>query len=69
MESKADGDWRVRALSGVTSSKTYTCPGCSRTIVPGTAHLVVWPVEKALLSADAIEERRHWHTACWRRKH
>jgi hypothetical protein len=34
-----------------------------------TPHLVVWPVEKALLSADAMDERRHWHAACWERKH
>jgi len=31
--------------------------------------VVAWPVEKALLSAEAIDERRHWHTACWSRKH
>ena len=33
-----------------------------------TPHVVVWPVEKALLSKDALEERRHWHTACWERR-
>jgi hypothetical protein len=33
-----------------------------------TPHLVAWPVEKALLSKDALEERRHWHTVCWERR-
>ena len=45
--------------------KTYTCPGCLQAITPATPHVVVWPVEKPLLSADVIDERRHWHTACW----
>jgi hypothetical protein len=65
---KADGDWMVRTLQG-SSIKEYRCPGCSQLIRRGLAHLVVWPVEKALLSDAAIDERRHWHTACWARKH
>jgi hypothetical protein len=65
---KADGDWMVRTLQG-SSTKEYRCPGCSQLIRRGLAHLVVWPVEKALLSDAAIDERRHWHTACWARKH
>lgn len=67
IERRRDGDWYVRRLSGVTSGKSYTCPGCRREVQPGTGHVVVWPVEKALLSADALDERRHWHTACWTR--
>ena len=66
---KRDGQWNVRPITGATSTKTYTCPGCLRDITPATPHVVVWPVEKALLSADAIDERRHWHTPCWARKH
>ena len=66
---KRDGQWKVRPITGATSTKTYTCPGCHTAITPATPHLVVWPVEKALLSADAIDERRHWHTTCWTRKH
>ncbi|WP_235503280.1 hypothetical protein [Aeromicrobium sp. Root495] len=59
--------WFVRRLTGSSSAKTYTCPACHRPIPPGTAHVVAWPVEKALLSEDAAEERRHWHHDCWRR--
>ncbi len=67
-ERKADGNWVVRTLRG-SSTKEYRCPGCSQLIRPGVAHVVAWPVEKALLSDAAIDERRHWHTACWARKH
>lgn len=66
---KRDGQWNVRPITGATSTKSYTCPGCLTAITPATPHVVVWPVEKALLSADAIDERRHWHTSCWARKH
>lgn len=65
---KRDGQWFVRPITGATSVKTYTCPGCLAAITPATPHQVVWPVEKPLL-ADAIDERRHWHTACWTRRH
>ncbi|MFI5425566.1 hypothetical protein [Aeromicrobium sp. UC242_57] len=67
-ERKADGDWMVRAIRG-TSTKDYRCPGCSQLISRGLPHLVVWPVEKALLSEAAIDERRHWHKPCWARRH
>ncbi len=51
--------FEVRA---VTSGKpTLRCPGCQQLIEPGAAHLVVWPV-------DDPDERRHWHTECWRRE-
>jgi hypothetical protein len=55
----ADGEWRVRAVSG-SAGKTYRCPGCDHEIRPGTGHLVAWPAD------GAVDERRHWHTACWR---
>jgi len=65
---KYDGDWNVRPLTGAASTKPYTCPGCNRPIRMATPHVVVWPVEKALLSKDALDERRHWHTTCWERR-
>ena len=68
VESRRDGDWHVRRLSGATTHKSYTCPGCHHAVHPGTAHVVVWPVEAALLSSSAIDERRHWHTPCWERR-
>lgn len=67
LETKRDGGWWVRSLTGSSSTKVYTCPGCLQPIRPATPHVVVWPEIKPLLSADALDERRHWHTDCWRR--
>ncbi|MEJ7755491.1 MAG: hypothetical protein WKF83_03325 [Nocardioidaceae bacterium] len=52
----------VRPVSGSSSAKTYRCPGCQQLIAPVTPHVVAWPVQKALLSDAAVDERRHWHT-------
>ncbi|WP_374999788.1 hypothetical protein [Aeromicrobium sp. CTD01-1L150] len=68
VQQRRDGEWNVRRLSGASSNKTYTCPGCLHPIAPATPHVLVWPVEKSLLSADAIDERRHWHRDCWHRR-
>jgi hypothetical protein len=61
VESHPDGDWLVRPITGSSSVRTYRCPGCDQEIRPATPHVVAWPV-------GALEERRHWHTACWRRR-
>ena len=65
---KRDGRWIVRTVSGATATKTYRCPGCNAEIAPGTPHVVAWPDTPGLLSASAVEERRHWHTGCWQRR-
>ncbi len=46
----------VRRVSG---ERPYRCPGCDHEVRGGVWHLVVVPQE-------APEERRHWHTECWR---
>lgn len=69
VDTKADGSWYVRQIRGSGAAKDYRCPGCAQLIRPATPHVVVWPVEKSLLSEAAIDERRHWHRACWARKH
>ena len=43
------------------TDKTYRCPGCDHEVRPGVQHLVVLPRE-------SLDERRHWHTECWRRE-
>jgi len=43
----------------VGADKPYRCPGCEHVIRPGMWHLAVVP-------DDAPDERRHWHTGCWR---
>ncbi|MCT9929093.1 ATP/GTP-binding protein [Planotetraspora sp. A-T 1434] len=63
VESSADGDWVVRNVSGAALAKTYRCPGCDHEIRPGLPHIVSWPAWPG-----GEEERRHWHTACWRNR-
>ena len=70
-EQKSDGEWYVRRVSGSASAKSYRCPGCDQLIPPVTPHVVVWPENPSLLGAigggQSLDERRHWHTACWQR--
>ncbi|HEY3957144.1 MAG TPA: ATP/GTP-binding protein [Streptosporangiaceae bacterium] len=58
-----DGDWVVRLVSGSASGKSYRCPGCDQEIRAGTAHVVAWPA-----LTPGLDERRHWHRACWQRR-
>ncbi|GAA3144504.1 hypothetical protein GCM10010521_34260 [Streptomyces rameus] len=51
-------NWVVRLVAGA-SGKAYRCPGCDHEIAPGVPHVVVW------LEEGGIDERRHWHKACW----
>ncbi|HEY6739618.1 MAG TPA: hypothetical protein VI076_12295 [Actinopolymorphaceae bacterium] len=66
VEEWPDGSWVVRRISGSASTKPYRCPGCDQLIMPATPHIVSWPVEARSFDARGIDERRHWHTACWR---
>ncbi|WP_232547751.1 hypothetical protein [Propioniciclava soli] len=68
-ESRRDGRWQVQSLPADRSVKPYVCPGCSHAIAPGQAHVVVWPVEPPLGQTSAVDSRRHWHGACWARRH
>jgi hypothetical protein len=58
-EEGPDGTWMVRSITGSSSTKAYRCPGCDQEIRPATPHVVAWP-------EDDIDQRRHWHSACWR---
>jgi hypothetical protein len=58
-----DGDWVVRQVPGAAATKMYRCPGCDQEILPGVAHVVVWPAE-----TPGPAGRRHWHNACWQRR-
>ena len=69
VESWPDGDWVVRRVPGAASGKAYRCPGCDQEIAPGTPHVVAWPADGARMPGGAaLDERRHWHTACWQRR-
>ena len=55
----ADGV-EVRHVQPYEAVKPYRCPGCDHEIRPGEGHEVVVP-------RGDPEERRHWHSGCWRR--
>ena len=61
-------EYVVRPVTGSASTKPYRCPGCSQVIRPATPHVVAWPVLPSSFDRDAtgLDERRHWHTGCWR---
>lgn len=67
-EPKRDGTWVVQPMTGGRSVKDYVCPGCNQTIPAGAAHLVTWPQTPHVGASSAVEERRHWHSACWTRR-
>ncbi|MFG2192811.1 ATP/GTP-binding protein [Streptomyces sp. NPDC048639] len=51
--------WVVRQVSGSAATKHYRCPGCDQEIPPGLPHVVAWAQD------GAVDDRRHWHRACW----
>ena len=57
-ESFRGEEWRVRPVAGAVG-KRYRCPGCDQEIPPGVGHVVAWPEH------GGVDDRRHWHTACW----
>ncbi|WP_082684045.1 MULTISPECIES: hypothetical protein [unclassified Mycobacterium] len=63
LETGPDGyEYEVRPIAAARAVKTYRCPGCDHEIRPGTAHLVVFPAD---MGERSVDDRRHWHTACW----
>jgi hypothetical protein len=66
-ETGADGRaWKVRAVAG--GDRSYRCPGCQQVIAPGTPHLVAWQADHLFGDDAGLDDRRHWHTPCWRRR-
>jgi hypothetical protein len=65
-EIKRGVEWSVQPVSAAQALKSYTCPGCARTIEPGTAHLVAWRADGVLGDAADLAARRHWHSHCWK---
>lgn len=62
-------EYVVRAVTGSAATKPYRCPGCHQLIRPATPHTVAWPVVASLLAGpggSGLDERRHWHTPCWK---
>lgn len=61
IEEHAEGIYRVRRITGSSSTKPYRCPGCDQLIRTATPHTVAW------IDGD-LESRRHWHTPCWNKR-
>ncbi|MBB5935780.1 ATP/GTP-binding protein [Streptomyces zagrosensis] len=58
-ESWRGEEWLVRPVAGSAAGKRYRCPGCDQEIPPGVGHLVAWQ------QYAGVDDRRHWHRACW----
>ncbi|HVE74443.1 MAG TPA: ATP/GTP-binding protein [Mycobacteriales bacterium] len=56
---RVEDGWVVRNLTGGEASRAYRCPGCDQEMPAATPHVVAWPEGNP-------DDRRHWHTACWR---
>ncbi|MEV0093328.1 ATP/GTP-binding protein [Streptomyces sp. NPDC050738] len=62
-ESWQGEEWLVRMVSGAAAAgKRYRCPGCDQEIPSGVPHVVAWP------EYGGVDDRRHWHKACWNAK-
>ncbi|UYQ64431.1 ATP/GTP-binding protein [Streptomyces peucetius] len=62
-ETWQDEEWSVRHVAGANAAgKRYRCPGCDQAIPSGMPHVVAWPEH------GGIDDRRHWHKACWNAK-
>ena len=61
-----DEGWVVRQVTGSAATRAYRCPGCDHPIPPATPHVVAWPLLSDTDEEAGLDQRRHWHTACWR---
>ncbi|GHD09312.1 ATP/GTP-binding protein [Streptomyces violarus] len=53
-------NWSVRHVAGASAQgKSYRCPGCDQLIPDGVPHVVAWSEHAG------VDDRRHWHKACW----
>ena len=59
-ESYQGEEWVVQTVAG-SPGRYFRCPGCDQEIPPGVGHVVAWPDR----GETAVEDRRHWHRACW----
>ncbi len=65
-QATSSGSFLVREVPKDRALKQYICPGCNNQIPVGMAHLVAWPEEPGLGFDSGVEQRRHWHSHCWR---
>ena len=65
-ESRRGQAWTVQPISAENAVKSYVCPGCGGTIAPGIAHIAAWRNDGILGDDADLNDRRHWHTHCWK---
>ncbi len=64
-EVKRNVQYQVRrTLSG---RSVYKCPGCNNSIPAGATSVTVIELNHFLGQNVALDDRRHWHNACWKR--
>jgi hypothetical protein len=59
-------EWFVREIPAHRAEKSYRCPDCGTNVPPGQAHIVAWSAEHLFGDSAALQERRHYHSHCWR---
>lgn len=64
-ETRRGVDYTVQPVSERSATKVYTCPGCSRAIAVGVAHVVTWRSDSVMGEQAGLDARRHWHSHCW----
>ncbi len=64
-EGEGGGRWIHRPVRGQDARKAYRCPGCDQQIRVGEPHVVAWRDDWY----GGADDRRHWHTPCWRSRH
>ena len=65
-ETKRGETYVVQPISAQRAVKEYRCPGCQLIVPVGVAHVVAWQEDSVLGAEQAVADRRHWHTHCWR---
>ena len=66
VETKRGSRWVVQPISEKNAQKEYRCPGCDQVIPPRQSHIVAWEELSLMGSQRAVEDRRHWHSYCWK---
>lgn len=65
-ETRRGQEWTVQPIAAANALKNYVCPGCDKTIAPGMAHVAAWRNDGIMGAEADLNDRRHWHTHCWR---
>jgi hypothetical protein len=65
VETKRGVEYQVRRT--LRGQCEYKCPHCNGVIPVGATSITVIETDHFFGPNAAVEDRRHWHDACWRR--